>query len=154
MKRKIKRKANTMHEVLIVYKRPILGSMPKVRRSLDVDSILRNFINLETIDFKEHFWVLLLNNDNQVIGISEIAKGTTTHVSIDMKEIFQLVLKTNATGIIISHNHPSGKLKASASDKQLTKKIKTIADLFSVSLIDHIIITSESYYSFSDDGIL
>ena len=154
MKKKNVRNRNSMNEVSIVYKRPLLDEMPNVKSSIDADEILKNVIDLDTLDYKEFFWVLLLNNCNSVLGFAEIGKGDTKGVIVNVKEIFQLTLTSNATSIILCHNHPSGKLKASISDKNITSKVKEIAELFSVTLLDHLILTSESYYSFADNGIL
>lgn len=145
---------NRMHEVKITYIRPLYDDMPVIKRSKDVSTLMRDYIDLECLDYKEFFWVLLLNNSNCVLGISEIGKGNSKGVVVNIHEIFQLALKTNATEIIICHNHPSGKLKASERDKTITKRIKEIAELFNITFIDHIIITSENYYSFLDDGML
>jgi DNA repair protein RadC len=146
--------SGTMHEVEIVYIRPVFDSMPTIRSSSDVERIMRQVIKLNRIDYKEFFWVLLLNNSNKVLSCSEIAKGGTTGVNVNIKEIFQLILKSNATGLILCHNHPSGKLKASKSDEQITYKISAAAKVFDINLLDHIIITKESYFSFVDEGKL
>ena len=141
-----------MHEVKITYVRPIFNEMPTIKSSKDADKVLRESIDLKTIDHKEFFWVILLTNSNQVLYISEIGKGEIAGVVVNIKEIFQLALKANAAAIIICHNHPSGKLKPSQKDLDITKTINTIAFFHSFQLLDHIIITSEGYYSFQDEG--
>lgn len=146
------RNENRMHEVAIVYKRPVFDSMPQISNSQDAYEIIKKFIDTETIDLKEFFWVLLLNRCNRVLGYSEIGKGDTHAVIVNVKEIFQLVLKTNASAIILCHNHPSGNLNKSKTDEELTEKINIIGQLFSITLLDHIIITSEGFYSFSKNG--
>ncbi len=141
-----------MHEVKITYVRPVYHSMPTIKCSKDVDAVLRNFVDLETLDLKEFFWVLLLTNGNKVLCISEISKGETTGTVVNLKEIFQLALKANATGIILCHNHPSGKLRPSKKDHKITEKINVLAAFHSFELLDHLIISSEGYYSFLDEG--
>ncbi len=84
--------------------------------------------------------------------MSEIGVGNTAGVSVNFKEIFQLAILTNTTAIIVAHNHPSGKLEASTTDIQLTQRLKKSIGLLDMTLLDHLIITSENYLSLSDDG--
>tara|TARA_R110002072_G_scaffold7503_2_gene40931 strand:- start:727266 stop:727754 length:489 start_codon:yes stop_codon:yes gene_type:complete len=143
-----------MYEVKITYVRPLLELMPEVKSSQQAESIFRDYIDPEVIDHKEYFWVMLLTNKNDVLSISEIGKGETSGVSVNIKEIFQLALKANASGLIVCHNHPSGNLKPSKLDQKMTQKINTIAAYHSFNLLDHLILTSEGYYSFSDAGAI
>lgn len=101
----------------------------------------------------EEFWVLYLNNSNKVIYKSQLSKGGITGTIVDVRLIFKTVFEHNATGIILTHNHPSGKLIASEQDIQVTKKIKLAAQQLDVNLLDHIIITENGFYSFNDEGI-
>ena len=101
----------------------------------------------------EEFWVLYLNNSNKVIYKSQLSKGGITGTIVDVRLIFKTVFEHNATGIILTHNHPSGKLVASEQDIQVTKKIKLAAQQLDVNLLDHIIITENGFYSFNDEGI-
>lgn len=140
------------HEIEIHYKRPVFDSGQKVSSSDDSEKILRSFIDARRIDYKEFFWVLLLTNANQVVGISEISVGNTTGVSVNIKEIYQLALLANAPAIIVAHNHPSGKLSPSESDKRLTKKLSEASKLLDITLLDHLILTSEGFVSFSDSN--
>jgi DNA repair protein RadC len=142
------------HEVQIHYKRPLFETLKKIASSEDADAILREFIDPNRIDHKEFFWLILLDNSNYVIGLSEIGIGNTTGVCVNFKEIFQLAILCNASGIIVAHNHPSGKLAVSNSDIQVTQKLKKSAKLLDISLLDHLIITSEGFLSLSDGGIL
>ncbi len=142
------------HKVQIHYKRPIFDNPKKIASSEDADAILREFIDLNRIDHKEFFWLILLNNSNYAIGMSEIGAGNTTGVCVNFKEICQLAILANATGIIVAHNHPSGKLEVSTSDLQVTQKLKKSTKLLDITLIDHLIITSEGFRSLSDDGKL
>ncbi len=138
------------HEVEIHYKRPVLNDNLKIKSSEDSVRLLRQFIDTKRIDYKEFFWVLLLNNSNQLLGISEIAVGSTNGVTVNIKEVFQLALLTNATCIIVAHNHPSGKLKASEADKRITQKLMKASKLLDLTFLDHLIITSEDFMSYSD----
>jgi DNA repair protein RadC len=141
-------------EVEIHYKRPKGKNSPIIKSSESAADIFREHFPKDRIDHKEFFYVMLLSQKNEVLGISQIGVGFTAGVLINIKEIFQLVLKTNATCFLISHNHPSNALKPSGADIKITEKIRKGAELFDCKLLDHIILSSESYYSFSDDGRL
>lgn len=101
----------------------------------------------------EEFWVLYLNNSNKVIYKSQLSKGGITGTVVDIRLIFRMAFEQNATGIILSHNHPSGKLIASEADLKITKRIKEAGQTLEIQVIDHIIITENSYLSFQDEGI-
>ena len=141
---------STFNEVQIHYQRPLFNPEKAIRSSDDSEKLLRNFIDDKRIDYKEFFWAILLSNANQVLGISEIGVGSTTGVSVNVKEIYQLALLTNASAIIVAHNHPSGKLVPSIADKNITQKLKDAFGLLDIKLLDHLILTSESFVSFAD----
>ncbi|MCP4181184.1 MAG: JAB domain-containing protein [bacterium] len=141
-------------EIEIYYKRPHLNQMHHISCAENVDEILRKYINSKQLDLRECFWVLLLTNANRVLAISEVATGTSIGVQTNPKYIFQLALLTNASAIIVAHNHPSGNLNFSKRDISETKKIKRLAKLMDITLLDHIIITSESFISFAQEGEL
>ncbi|MCD9575180.1 RadC family protein [Flavobacterium soyae] len=101
----------------------------------------------------EEFWVLFLNNSNKVISKSQLSKGGIAGTVVDIRLVFKLALENGATGLILCHNHPSGNLKPSDADKQITKKIKTAGEILDVKILDHLIITETKYYSFVDEGI-
>jgi DNA repair protein RadC len=101
----------------------------------------------------EEFWVLYLNNANKVIHKAQLSKGGITGTLVDVRLIFKLALEHNATAIILSHNHPSGKLVASDADKEITKKLKFAGEQLDIKVLDHIIITEKGYFSFQDEGI-
>jgi DNA repair protein RadC len=96
----------------------------------------------------------LLNRGNKVIGICEISTGTVSGTLVDPRVVFATALKTNATGIILAHNHPSGNLKPSRADELLTDKLRKAGELLDVVVLDHIIVTTEGFYSFADEGYL
>ena len=101
----------------------------------------------------EEFWVLYLNNSNKVLFKSQLSKGGMTGTIVDTRIVFKIALEQNATSIILSHNHPSGKLQPSDADIQITKKIKAAGKELDIPVLDHIIITERDYYSFADEGI-
>lgn len=141
-------------EVEIHYKRPLFSEMKTIATAQDVNTILRSYINPKLIDVKEFFWVVFLSRANCVLGISTINCGDVHGVTVNIREILQLTLLTHASQIIVAHNHPSGKLKPSKKDEDITKKIADGVALFDVKLLDHLIITSESFLSFANEGIL
>jgi DNA repair protein RadC len=101
----------------------------------------------------EEFWVLFLNNSNKILFKSQLSKGGMTGTMVDVRIVFKIAFEQNATAIILTHNHPSGKLQASDADIQITKKIKTAGQQLDIPVLDHIIITETGYYSFADEGI-
>lgn len=101
----------------------------------------------------EEFWVLYLNNSNKVIYKAQLSKGGITGTVVDVRLIFKTALEQNATSIILSHNHPSGKLQASDADLQITKKLKAAGEQLDIKVLDHIIVTENGYLSFQDEGI-
>jgi DNA repair protein RadC len=102
----------------------------------------------------EEFWVLYLNNSNKVLHKAQLSKGGMTGTVVDNRIIFKIAFEQNATSIILTHNHPSGKLVASDADIQITKKIKLAGQQLDIPVLDHIIIAEKGYYSFNDEGIL
>jgi DNA repair protein RadC len=101
----------------------------------------------------EEFWILYLNNSNKVIHKAQLSKGGITGTVVDIRLIFRIAFEQNAVSIILTHNHPSGKLLASDADIQITKKIKEASKYLDISILDHIIITENGFYSFNDEGI-
>ncbi|MFV0217184.1 JAB domain-containing protein [Empedobacter falsenii] len=126
----------------------------KVMGSSEVYQVLKVNWDLDTIELQEEFKILLLNQGNQVLGIKSMFKGGINTCSIDVRLIMGMVLKANASALVITHNHPSGNLNASESDKRITSKIKECCELFDIRLLDHIIMAKNSYLSFADEGIL
>jgi DNA repair proteins len=102
----------------------------------------------------EEFWAIFLNQSNKVIHISKLTQGGITQSVVDVRILFKTALDHYSTGIIIAHNHPSGSLKPSREDMNITQKIHEAGKLLNVQLLDHLIITQSSYFSFSDEGLL
>jgi DNA repair protein RadC len=102
---------------------------------------------------KEEFWVILMKK-NTVTGVEQLHQGGLDSAVVDIRLLMKRLLEKNVTGFIIAHNHPSGNLTASQSDKDLTKKIKEAAQLMNLQLLDHLIIAGMKYFSFADEGIL
>ena len=102
----------------------------------------------------EEFWILMLDKGNRIIGKDLIGRGGVSATIADPKIIFQAALRSLASSIILFHNHPSGNLKPSQSDIRLTKRIKQSADLLEITVLDHIIVCDDTYFSFADEGLM
>lgn len=102
----------------------------------------------------EEFWIILLNTANRVIGKHKLSKGGRAGTVVDVKILFEEVLSYKATCVILTHNHPSGNLKPSDQDRILTKRISEAGKLLDIKILDHLICSDSSYYSFSDEGEL
>lgn len=142
-------------EVKLTYRNRVKPSeRPQVTSSTDSYRVLQASWDPGRLEFVEQFKVLLLSRANKVLGLYEVSTGGIAGTVADPKLIFAAALKACASGIILCHNHPSGNLKPSAADLQLTKKMKQGAELLDLVLLDHLILTSEGYYSFADEGLL
>ena len=119
----------------------------------DAVNLLRSVWS-DQMQYREEFVILLLNRANRVLGFTLISKGGTAGNVVDTKMIFQIALKANASGVILSHNHPSGNTAPSKADISLTKKVISGGKLMEISVQDHIILTEESQYSFADNGLM
>jgi DNA repair protein RadC len=127
---------------------------PKIGSSADVYQILLNNWDLDTLELRECFKILLLNRANRILGIYEVSTGGIAGTVADPKLIFCVALKSGASSLILSHNHPSGALKPSTADLALTKKISSAGEFLDIALLDHLIIAANGYYSFADEGLL
>lgn len=142
-------------EIQLYYKSKVKAFLhPKITGSKDVYDVLKKYWDENKIDFIEQFKVLLLNRTNKVIGIYEVSSGTMTGTVADPKTIFVAALKGNACAVILAHNHPSGNLNPSQADINLTKDMVAAGKFLHIPVLDHIIITNETYYSFADEGLL
>ena len=142
-------------EIELVYKTKVKASeRPRIRETRDAAKLLMSLWNDGKIDFVEQFKILLLNRANRVLGVVDISTGGVTGTIADPKLIFSAALKANACGIILSHNHPSGNIDPSQGDKQLTSKIREAGKYLDIKVLDHIIVTSEDFYSFAEEGLL
>ena len=103
---------------------------------------------------KEEFWAIYLNQSNRVIRKERLSAGGLTGTYVDVRLIIKEALLCNATGMIIAHNHPSGNEKPSKEDNLITEQIKKAAETLNIRLIDHVIITSNTYYSYMDNDML
>lgn len=147
-------KTEVISEIEISYK-PKRANHPVVKSSNDAYNYLVQFYPEESIALVEQFSVAFLNRANKIIGVQVISKGGITGTIADPRLIMATALKAAATGIILSHNHPSGNLQASTADIEITKKIQSACNFLDIKLLDHIIISpSGNYLSFTDEGLL
>lgn len=115
--------------------------------------LLRNW-DRNKIEMVEQFKIILLNNHNDCLGISEISTGGVTSCIVEPKVIFATAVNAFATKIILTHNHPSGSIRPSLADLRITDKLKQGGKLLDIDVVDHLIITPYSYYSMADDGMM
>lgn len=142
-------------EIQLIYKSNVKPSeRPKISSSRDARDVLMGMWDDTKLELMEQFKVMLTNRANKVLGIFELSTGGVSGTVADPKLIFAAAIKGAACGIIMAHNHPSGNLQPSQADIDLTRKIKEGGKLLEIQLLDHIILSSEGYYSFADEGLL
>jgi DNA repair protein RadC len=142
-----------MPEITLKYKK---GETKKVKIASSMDSykLFMEFYDQDTIEVNESVIILYLNAANNTIGWQKHSSGGMTQTVIDIRMIMVTALQCGASSIILSHNHPSGTLRASEEDKTITRRVKEAGKTLCINLLDHIIVTPDSYYSFSDEGML
>lgn len=146
-------KFNIVNEIKLSYSRK--GNCERsVSSSVDAVDIFREHFDDEEIDYRESFFALYLNQANKVLGIKKISECGISSTLVDVRIIMQAALLCNASGIIVAHDHPSGNLKPSGCDIKMTAQIKEAAKILSMNLLDHVILTSDSHFSFADDGMM
>ncbi|MBG44552.1 MAG: hypothetical protein CL530_11365 [Aequorivita sp.] len=127
----LERKKITSSNAVFEFVQPIIGELPH-----------------------EEFWILYLNNSNKIIKSAQLSKGGITGTVVDVRLAFKEALQLGAVGIILAHNHPSGTLKPSQADIQLTRKLKTAGESLDIKVLDHLIVTEKAYFSFADENML
>lgn len=127
----LERKKITSSTSVFEYVQPLIGELPH-----------------------EEFWVLYLNNSNRILKSAQLSKGGITGTVVDVRLAFKEALQLGAVAIILAHNHPSGTLKPSQADIQLTKKLKLAGESLDIKVLDHLIITEKAYFSFADENML
>lgn len=148
-------KGSSVAEIEISYK-PILkiSTLPKVQDSTGIYKLFIETWDKTKIEFVEQFRIMLLNRANRVLGICTITTGSSTGTIADPKLIFAVALKANACSLAMAHNHPSGNLLPSKDDCGITQKIREGGKLLDISVLDHLIVSTEGYYSFADEGAI
>ena len=145
---------NFINEIQLEFQKKLF-SRNKVTTPGDAAEVSREiFISTNSrIELKEYFFVIMLNRANEVLGFVKLGEGGISGALVDLRLAFATALKCLASGIILLHNHPSANLRPSEEDKALTKKFSEVGEIVDIKVIDHIILTANSYCSFADDGI-
>jgi DNA repair protein RadC len=140
-------------EVQITYSSKVKASDRfRVTGSKDAAKAFRSiWPSYEHIEF---IYMLMLNRQYQVLGCHQISKGGMTGTVVDVRVVFQVALKSCATSIILGHNHPSGNLDPSDADKKITRQLSEAGNMLEIPVIDHLILTSDSFLSMADEGYL
>ncbi len=147
--------SSNLAEITVSYSSKIKASeRRKASSSKDAEVIFREIWTKDAIELREEFYILLLNRANFVLGWYRISEGGLSGTVCDPRLIFSVALKCLAVSIILAHNHPSGNLQPSASDLQLTKNLVDGGKLLEISVLDHLILTIDGFYSFADEGLI
>lgn len=126
----------------------------RISTSRDLHKYLTEQVyNPYEIEHRDKFYAVVLDRHNKINGFMEVGAGGISGTVADIRIIMQFALLSNACSIILSHNHPSGNLKPSPQDIDLTKQMAGACKIMEISLLDHIIISAESYFSFADEGL-
>lgn len=142
-------------EVQITYRNRVpLRERIQVTKSETAYKILRRAWDENKVELLEQFKILLLDQQNNCLGVSNIATGGIASCLADPRVIFVTALKAKASSIILAHNHPSGSLQPSAADIALTRKLHQGGGLLDIAVLDHLILTPESYRSLADEGLM
>lgn len=141
-------------EIEVVYRPERVGEEVRVSSPHDCFEVFIDFWNLHTIQYQETLCVMYMNHGRRVIGIHQHSTGGTAATIVDIKQILGIALKSNASSIILAHNHPSGNIMPSKADIELTAKVQKACGLLDLVLTDHLIINDHTYYSFAEEGTL
>jgi len=146
-------KFNIVNEIKLSYSRK--GNCERsISTSGDAVEVFRAHFDADEMDYRESFFALYLNQANKILGIKKISECGISSTLVDVRIVMQAALLCNATALIVAHNHPSGNLKPSSADIQMTSQIKEAGKILNISLLDHVILTSDSYFSFADEGLM
>lgn len=143
----------------------IVAALELGRRRRSSEVIEKAFIQNSRVAFEcfygqlsdldhEQFWIMLLNNANRLIKMERIGVGGLNSATADPRKIFKSAIENKASTIMLCHNHPSGNIEPSKSDKQLTSNVIKAGEIFNIKILDHIIIGNDNYFSFADEGLL
>jgi DNA repair protein RadC len=150
------RELHSLNEIEIRYRRkPIQQEVRRIQNSSDAIALLRQLYDKNRIHYQEESIAIFLNRNNDVLGFQKLSSGGLTGTIVDARILFSIALKTLSSGIILSHNHPSGNLKPSSQDVSLTHRLRKFGNMIDVCLLDHIIVDDTfNYYSFAEEGTL
>lgn len=143
--------SNSVAEVEVIY---------KLQNKIKKGTVIKSSLNLSeefkkvwtnTIEYKESVFIIGVNRANEILTWSRIAEGGVSGCIMDRKIIFQHLLNTNCSAFFLAHNHPSGNPRPSDADIGMTRKIKQAGEIVDIDLLDHLILTKDSYYSLADN---
>ncbi len=140
-------------QVKLLYVDEVCNERVQIKTSSEACEAFRPFFS-ECMQHHEQVWIMLLNNVNRVLGVLNIGVGVTTYCTANKKAVLQAVILSNAVRVIMAHNHPSGEKQISHSDKEMTTKFNEMLKYIDVELIEHIVLTYNSYFSFADEGLI
>lgn len=148
-------KKSNVAEVKLSYSTKIKASdRVRLTNPRDVYSVLNLVYADYSVDHIEHFVVVLLDRANKVLGYGVASIGGVNSTVVDLRVVFQFAILGNATGIIVSHNHPSGEVNPSEEDKNMTKKLIKGCEILGFAFVDHVIYTKDKYFSFAEEGLI
>ena len=142
---------NILNEITVAYEKKTI--LERITSSADAEELLRPLFK-DTIEHRESMYVMFLNRSNEVLGYYLLGLGGTSGVVVDVKILFSVALKVNASSVIMAHNHPSGNLNLSEQDDSITKKVREGGEILDIQLLDHLVLTKHSYKSYADEGLL
>lgn len=139
-------------EIRLIYNNKVKAAdRPQIRSSQDAYWVLESNWS-DQMNLVEEFNILLLDRSNRVMGMCHISKGGVAGTVVDQKIVFAAAIKARASSIILAHCHPSGNLKPSRADIDLTKKFQKAGEILDIQILDHLILSPEGrYFSFSDE---
>ncbi len=126
----------------------------RIKTSMDTYNIFMEVWDMDTFDYQESLWMIFLDRGNFVLGVSQVSIGSCAGTIVDPKSVFGRALLVHASYILLAHNHPSGNLNPSQADIDITRKLTEGGNLLEIKVLDHLILTRKSYYSFADEGMM
>lgn len=146
---------NQLNEITVSYNRSLVSPV-KISSSKHAYEVCKEIIDKDrcNIYLKEYFYIILLNRANDVVGYYRLSEGGITGTVADIRIAFSIAVKSLACGMILFHNHPSGTMKPSNADKNLTINFKEAGKILNINILDHLIVDELIYYSFADNGLI
>ena len=142
-------------ELKVAYRsRKKLRERRPIRAPQDVEAYLRAIWNAKTLELVEEFVVVCLNGNHQALGWVKVASGGFNSAAVDPRLVFAVALKTASSAIVVAHNHPSGNAEPSEQDREVTRRLKEAGKLLGIGVLDHVILTKESAFSFAENGLM
>ena len=147
-------KAISVAAALEIGRRKAAQEIPEKEKITSVNDMYKIFSQYLSDLQTEEFWAIFLNQKNHVIYKTQISKGGISGTLVDVRVIFRIAIEHFATSVVVAHNHPTGNLNPSQADISITRRIKEAGDLLDIKLLDHLIIGENSFFSFSEQGLL